>query len=328
MANNKLTIREAIIIVLEGEKKVLTYTEVYKLIIQKNLYDFGNAKTPKDTVSAELGKFIRKNDTRVKRIKEKKGFVYYLAKYESEIENNAISVEESTKQTKTTKKDFEERDLHLLLSSFLKNQDIITKTIFHEKSSNSKDNHQKWIHPDMIGVKFLSLKCKSSNSLLKVTNQSDTYKIYSYELKKEINTDYDLKKCYFQAVSNSSWANYGYLVAFQINSNLLDEIERLNESFGIGVIELRSNPFESKILFPAKHKELDFKTIDKLCKINNDFNRFIENIEKLLTADEKYIAATKKEFHNNCDDFLEKDSEILEYCLAKKIPYEDEKSDD
>jgi len=324
MANNKLTIKEAILIVLEEERKALTYTEVYNLIIKRKLYDFGDTVKPNNTVSAQLGWFIRHNDTRVKRVKQKNGFVYYLSKFESDIELNAISEEESKKQDKRKKNDFEERDLHILLSSFLKNQGIATKTIFHEKSTTSKDNHQKWIHPDIVGVKFLNLKNKASNSLLKVTNQSNTYKIYSYELKKEVNTDYDLKKSYFQAVSNSSWSNYGYLVAFIINGSLMDEIERLNESFGIGVIELKSNPFESKILFPAKHKELDFKTIDKLCRINEDFNYFIENIEKLLTASEKYLPATKKEFFDNCDSFMEKDSEIKKYCMEKNIPYEDD----
>ncbi len=320
---NKLTIKEAILAVLGEEKKALTYTEVYDLIVKNGLYDFGNAKTPKDTVSAQLGWFIRNNDTRVKRVKQKNGFVYYLSKFESEIELYPISEEESKRQNKKNKKDFDERDLHILLSSYLKVQGIAARTIFHERSLNSKDGHQKWIHPDMVGVKFLALENKASNSLLKITSQSDAYKIYSYELKKEVNTDYDLKKSYFQAVSNSSWANYGYLVAFTINSSLLDEIERLNESFGIGIIELKANPFESKILFPAKHKELDFRTIDKLCTINNDFAQFIEDIEKLLTASEKYFDATKKEFYDHCDTFLEKDSDIEKYCISKHIPYED-----
>jgi hypothetical protein len=319
-----MTVKDAILIVLEDAKKPLNYREVYKRIIEKNLYDFGNSKTPKDTVSAQLGDFIRQNDTRVKRVKQNGIFVHYLAKYEDELELN-IS-DEVVENKENRKKSFDERDLHVLLSSFLKNENISSKTIFHEKSSNSKDKHQKWIHPDMVGVKFLKLKNKASNSLLKVTNQAETYKIYSYEIKKEITNDYDLKKSYFQAVSNSSWANYGYLVAFNISSNLLDEIERLNASFGIGIIELRANPFESKILFPARHKNLDFKTIDKLCKINTDFALFIENIEKLLTASEKYFKATEIEFENFCDKYLSKDAEIKEYCDAKNIPFEE--SDD
>lgn len=43
----------------------------------------------------------------------------------------------------------------------------------------------------------------------------------------------------FQAVSNSSWANEGYLVVLQeIDSEVLSELRRLNQSFGIGVIKL------------------------------------------------------------------------------------------
>lgn len=34
----------------------------------------------------------------------------------------------------------------------------------------------------------------------------------------------------FQALSNSSWANYGYLVAFEINEEVMEEMERLNRT--------------------------------------------------------------------------------------------------
>ena len=127
----------------------------------------------------------------------------------------------------------------------------------------------------MIGINFLNLSSRVNQNFLKLLDKIDTFKIISYELKKEINTDYELKEAYFQAVSNSSWANYGYLVAFEISDNLMDEIERLNQSFGIGVIELNANPYQSKILYPSKLKNLDFKTIDKLCNINKEFETFI-----------------------------------------------------
>lgn len=140
----------------------------------------------------------------------------------------------------------------------MNNQDVFSKTIFHEKSLGN-DNHQKWVHPDMVGVDFLNLQNKVSQTFLKVINRADTFKITSYEIKKEINTDYDLKRCFFQAVSNSSWANYGYLVALEINSSLSEEMERLNQSFGIGIIELKANPFESKILYSSSYKGLDFR---------------------------------------------------------------------
>jgi hypothetical protein len=317
-----MTIKEAILQSLEDLKRIANYMEIYDHIIKNNYYDFKDAKTPASTISALLGDFIRLGDSRVKRIKGKGGtFSYYLTKYEKDIDIETVVIPSTETKSKKKEKTYQERDLHLLLSSYLKNQNLYSKTIFHEKSTGN-DNHQKWIHPDMVGIDFLNLQSKSTQTLLRVINKADTFKISSYEIKKEINTDYELKKTFFQAVSNSSWANYGYLVAFEISDNLNEEMERLSQSFGIGVIELKANPFESKILFPSKYKELDFKTIDKLCKINKDFDRFIEQVEKLLTASEKYIKSTERELVDFCDKFLTNDTEIEKYCNEKNIPIE------
>lgn len=321
-----MTIKEAILKSLEYLQKLSTSDEIYDTIVSKDYYQFTIGKTPKNTVSAQLGDFIKKNDSRVKRIKgDGNYFLYYLSKNEDEI--NLLGITEKISIQKTTKKpkEFQERDLHKLLSSYLKNKNIYSKTIFHEKSASSKDNHQKWIHPDMIGIKFLNLKSKSSQALMKVVNKSDAFQLVSYELKKEIKTDYDLKKTYFQAVSNSSWANFGYLVAFEISSSLQEEMARLNQSFGIGIIKLKANPYESEILFSAKNKELDFKTIDKLCEINQDFEKFILQTESILSATDKYLKGTRKEFEAFCDSYFTVDSEIEKYCVEKNIPYENEK---
>lgn len=318
-----MTIKEAILKSLEDIGSLANNGNVYDHIIEKGYYDFTIGKTPKSTISAQLGEFIRNNDARVKRVKGKGGvYLYYLAKNEEDInlEEYVFSNEEQKKGQIQASKVYQERDLHKLLSTYLKNQNTYSKTIFHEKSTYSNDGHQKWVHPDMVAIKFLNLTSKANQALMKVLNKADTFKITSYELKKEINTDYELKKSYFQAVSNSSWANYGYLVAFDIRSNLYEEIERLNQSFGIGVIELKANPYESKILFPSKYKELDFKTIDKLCKINQNFEDFIELAEKTLTASERYIDPTKKELESFCDSYFTQDTEIEKYCETKYIP--------
>lgn len=317
-----MTIKEAILKVLEDNKGSFTYLEVLKMIDAKNYIDWSNAKTPSDTIGAQLGHFIRQDDTRVKRVKGKKGFEYYWSKYEDELNLSEV-IETGSSSKKENSKKYYERDLHKLLSSYLKSQNIFSKTIFHEKSANSKDDHQKWVHPDMIGINFLNLKNKSSNALLKVINKADAFKLISYELKREIKSDYELKKCFFQAVSNSSWANFGYLVAFEISKNLMDEMERLSQSFGIGIIELSGNPYESKILFQPKFKELDFKTMDKLCELNPEFNKFINQTETMLTAPEKYLKGTRKEFEDFCDEYFKTDSEIEKYCRAKNIPFEE-----
>jgi hypothetical protein len=221
-----MTIKEAILKSLEDIKDLVTYKDVTNHIIKQNYYEFTNAKTPDATISSQLGSFIKDNDNRVKRVKNSQNaYLYYLSKYEENI-------------LKKSKETYKEKDLHKLLSTYLKYKNIYSKTILHEKSKNGVDNYQKWIHPDMIGIEFLDLTSEVNKAFMTTLNKADTFKINSYEIKREINTDYVLKKSYFQAVSNSSWANYGYLVALEINNELKDEMQRLNESFGIGIIHL------------------------------------------------------------------------------------------
>jgi len=319
-----MTIKEAILKSLDDINGLTNYMEVHDHIIKNGYYDFGKAKTPPATISALLGDFIRNGDTRVKRIKQENGsYAYYLTKNEQDIGIEILSGTTETTSVKLPKvkaKSYNERDLHRLLSSYLKNTKIYSKTIFHEQSKYGKDNNQIWTHPDMVGVKFLNLQTKVSQNFLKSINRVDTFKLSSYEIKKEINSDTELKKAYFQAVSNSSWANYGYLVAFEFSDSLSDEMERLNQSFGIGIIELNANPYQSKILFPAIYKDLDFKTIDKLCKINKEFEQFIEQTDRLMTAQERYYKSTEKELDEFCDGYFENDSEVEKYCKEKNIP--------
>ncbi|PZX09553.1 hypothetical protein LX69_03547 [Breznakibacter xylanolyticus] len=323
-----MTLKEAVLKSLEEINELTNYLEVYNHIVEKKYYDFGTAKTPGSTVSALLGDFIRNGDSRVKRIKQQGGtYSYYLTRNEQNISIDVLSGETEVKSTIPTKvpktKTYDERDLHKLLSSYLKNTDTYSKTIFHEQSNN-KDSNQIWTHPDMVGIKFLNLQTKASQNFLKSINRVDTFKMSSYELKKEINSDSELKKAFFQAVSNSSWANYGYLVAFEFSDSLSDEMARLNQSFGIGIIELNSNPYQSKVLFPSTYRELDFKTIDKLCKMNTEFNRFIEQTEKLMTASEKYVSGAEKELDEFCDNYFISDTEIDDYCKERNIPTNEE----
>lgn len=111
-------------------------------------------------------------------------------------------------------------------------------------------------------------------------------------------------------------------MVFEFSDSLSEEIERLNQSFGIGVIELDANPYKSKVLFQPKYKDLDFKTIDKLCKINKEFEKFIEQTEKLMTAEERYYKSTEKELSEFCDDYFKNDTEFQKYCRDKNIPME------
>ena len=73
-------------------------------------------------------------------------------------------------------------------------------------------------------------------------------------------------------------------------------------------------------MFPATYRDLDFKTIDKLCKINKEFEQFIEQTDRLMTAQERYYKSTEKELDEFCDGYFENDSEVEKYCKEKNIP--------
>ena len=312
-----MTLKEAILESLEKLNKQSTYQEVTDYIKSNELY-ISDGKTLEATVSALLGDFIRKNDTRIGRLKEGRTYFYYLTKNQLENKIDLLNIQQ--KIDKKPKIDFYERDLHPLFVSYLKSQNIFSKTILHEESKNSRDETQKWVHPDIIGVKFTKLNSDITSRLLKTLEKKDSCEIISYELKKEINSDYELKKSYFQAVSNSNWANRGYLVALDINTNLYSELERLNKAFGIGIIKLHSNPFESQILFQSSYRELDYQTIDKLCNINEKYRDIIEQIEKILNADNRYLDSSLEELSRKCDSYYE---EIRKYCESKNIPIEE-----
>ncbi|UOE40617.1 hypothetical protein MTP09_12010 [Chryseobacterium suipulveris] len=316
-----MTIKEAVLKSLEEIQKPIGSFELCDYILSKKYVEF-KGKTPHNTVSAHLTDFIYKNDKRIKRVKKQGGnYLYYLSKFEEDIVDIQPIIVESQKTTK--KESYKERDLHILLSTFLKDiENVFSKTIYHEKSLN-KENGQVWTNPDMVGVNFLQFRNKISQEFFKKINQKEAFKISSYELKREISSDNELKQAYFQAVSNSSWANYGYLVALDFSDDLLDEIERLNQSFGVGIIKLSANPYQSKILYPARYRNLDFKTIDKLCKMNPEFERFIEHIEKLMGIEDRFYRPLEKDFESFCDRFFSNDNDILVYCKDKNIPFEE-----
>ncbi|WRF31957.1 COG2958 family protein [Helicobacter pylori] len=178
-----------------------------------------------------------------------------------------------------------ERDLHPFLTYMAfhnENLKCYTKTIFHEESSKSPKGMDRWLYPDMVGVRFLHAEWSNEN-LIAFSKKFDTLpvKLVSFELKKEISV-HNCRECYFQAISNSSWANEGYLVGRHIdthNLKLMDLLKRLHASFGIGVIDLRTNEDKSAILLNAKYKEkIDYTVASELSAKNEKFNGFLKSV--------------------------------------------------
>lgn len=101
---------------------------------------------------------------------------------------------------------------------------------------------------------------------------------YSFELKLKIDKS-NITECYFQAVSNSSWSNFGYLVVGDIDTDpaFLANLTRFNNGYGVGVILLNmNNPQKSEIIVSAREREsVDINFMNFLSEMNMDFYEFI-----------------------------------------------------
>ena len=296
--------------VLEEVNRPLSPIEILEISKKRGLfYKVGsNGLTPEKTLSANLGSDIKRNKN-TKFTKIERG-LYFLRDKEinKNIQNN-INIDSNEKNK------FNERDLHLLLSTFVNLDEhfkCYTKTIHHEKSKKDKKGYNQWLHLDIVGVYFPFEDYEDTTLKIQSDFKENTYKLYSFELKIDLNFN-NLREYYFQAVSNSSWANEGYLVTLKIDKDqiFIDELRRLNNAFGIGIIKLNpENIYESEIVLSSKEKvNLDWDTINRLICENNDFKDFINNILediKLKKVKSKY-------------DDIKSDEEIRDYCRNKKI---------
>jgi len=177
-----------------------------------------------------------------------------------------------------------EVSLYPVLTDYLWSQHhLYTKRIDEKRSSNSKgSNGNKWLYPDMVALENLShgWHCEVRDC---VNASSDNRtKLWSFEVKVKLNPS-NVRQAFFQAVSNSSWANVGYLVAAEIIGDAtLSELRMLFGLHGIGVIRLEAdNPADSEILIPARERSgVDWNTCSRLANENRDFLEYIRLIRQ------------------------------------------------
>ncbi|WRG55690.1 hypothetical protein FNE08_00460 [Helicobacter pylori] len=298
-----MTYRELGKKVLEQAEKPLEVKEIWERACEMGLdKECKDGKILLHSLGSQLGEHKIRNDKKQFYVinREEEPFRYWLKSREREFppQETPDSKEEDDGQSecsgtaKKQKNSFHERDLHPLLVKFLSedpNFKLLCKTIRHEKCLKDKKGKCEWNYPDIVGVYFPYNKYfpysgykEETLKFLHHTGQK-RHKLFSFELKKELSIS-NLKESYFQAVSNSTWANEGYLVVFgEIKDEVLDELRRLNQSFGIGVIKLESEISNSKILLPAKEREIDIPTLNMLIEQSpGDFKPFMEKINKQI----------------------------------------------
>lgn len=267
--------------VLNETNKPMSYSAIWEYAEKKGYTDSldSHGKTPKATLSARLGTDIRENPETVFNYSGIRPRMYGLKIFGRTVEGGSENEQEDEVQTV---KNFLEIDLHPVLvyyaSTFL---NLHLKTINASKSV--KKSYGEWGHPDIVGCYFPFTTWKSEVVDINTIAGGAAIKLYSFELKRSLSFN-NLRESFFQAVSNSSWANEGYLVAESINHDLefQDELKRLNAAFGIGVVKLDiEDPDASFIMYPSRENEqIDWETVNKLTAMNSDFKYFLERINK------------------------------------------------
>jgi hypothetical protein len=183
---------------------------------------------------------------------------------------------------------FLEKDLHPILVWFARTHlnGVRAKTIRH--TASTKKSFGEWVHPDLVGVRFpLSALGERISVEFAGAVRAPLLRLFSFELKRAVDFS-NLRECFFQAVSNSSWAHEGYLVAARWldDDEFNEELNRLSQSFGIGAIRLCLDDLSaSRVLHPAKARdELDWVMLDKLVAMNPDVAQFLETVKIDLNA--------------------------------------------
>jgi hypothetical protein len=234
-----------------------------------SLQKFNSEKDFLNQVRAEIGSslasLIKSN---IKRTAGKPMYLYY--------QDANLNIDKVLEKPELIEKDLYQKLMDFLLSE----KDIYSKRIDEKKSKNDKgENGNKWLYPDIVGVKNLQQNYIDIVKKTIATAKANLLQFYAFEVKIFLKSS-NVRKDFFQCVSNSSWANFAYLVAIDIDEDIMPELEMLCTLHGVGVIKLdEKNIYDSEILIYAREKEkVDWTTINRIAEQNKDFKEYLELI--------------------------------------------------
>ncbi|HIF9345481.1 TPA: COG2958 family protein [Photobacterium damselae] len=198
----------------------------------------------------------------------------------TQLEQERPSIEEEPNHEEQVAEQFTEHDLYPILIDYLKSEHQLYCLRINEKRSKNHfgSGGNQWLHPDIVAMEPVAQQWHQHVKTCVLQGGGQSVRLWSFEVKKTL-TMGNVRKCFFQSVSNSSWASEGYLVATSIaDSRVEQELRMLSALHGIGVILLSvSNPSESELLLPAKKRlEIDWQSVNRIVEENADFKDFID----------------------------------------------------
>ena len=215
---------------------------------------------------------------------------YYFSERSDSAEVAAAESEGTSTTADTSILKIDEHALYPLLSQYLWEEfGVFSKRIDEKRSSNKRGpNGNRWLYPDVVGMEDLGADWHQEVRDCVNQYSDKRTKLWSFEAKLLINRS-NVRECFFQAVSNSSWANFGYLVTAEIGgTDTLKELRMLFAAHGIGFIKLDvDNPADSQVLIPARERdEIDWDMANRLATENRDFLEYVKLVKQFYQTGE------------------------------------------
>lgn len=242
---------------------------------------------------AEIGSQNQRLQKKYPQIKTTEGRprkYYFTSKTEQDELNAAETSDTLAIVTPEVTTQLSEHSLYPLLSEYLlKELGVYSKRIDEKRSSNTRGvNGNKWLYPDLVGMENLSEDWHEEIKNCVKQYADRKTKLWSFEVKRVINST-NVREVFFQTVSNSTWANLGYLVAAQITGkDIMKELRMLSSLHGIGIIRFDAeNPSESEVLIPARERsEVDWNSASRLAHENRDFLNYVKLVRQFYQTND------------------------------------------
>jgi hypothetical protein len=283
-AADKISFFELAKRVLEKVGKPITAGEIWQYAEQNGMASLlqSKGKTPEASLGARLYTDVQKPTSEFVKLGARPAKFLLKSQVGSipDLQHQVVA----QPATAVTQKTYAEREIHPVVVWFADGTfGAHCRTIYHEKSLKKGEKQNQWIHPDIVGFSLTTQDWTHEVVQLVQNSGALAARLYSFEVKISLSFP-TLREYFFQAVSNSSWANEGYLAAVEIDDDpdFREELTRLSQSFGIGVIQLNiAEPVDSTVLLAAREKsEIDWKTVDRIAALNPDFKEFLNSVAK------------------------------------------------
>ena len=213
-----------------------------------------------------------------------------------------------TEKTLSSAEEEDERDLEKKLYQPLQNflyyhssYRVYSRFMPHAGNREQSSGINRHLLPDLVGVQDFGEDWDDSVKKCVAQGNHSRIKFWSLEVKREI-TKSNIRESFYEAASNSSWANFAYLAAPEIPQQdevLEKELRLLCNMHGIGFIVIdKENFLEGSIKISAIEKKADWNAINRLAKFSKEFREnYVEVIRKFYkNQDDKDGKFSRKEW--------------------------------